>query len=124
MASHGFNGVGGIAPDGAQAWFVKSQGGSVTELEAVDGHWVRVRKHHNHGFCYPAAAVTESTHVWVANDPGGSGLVTELYTAGGVLVKVLKARSQNGRQARGCGYPVSRDSGQVTGGVDDPVIGP
>lgn len=92
-ASYGFNSVQGIPPDGTHVWFAKANGGSVTELDAVNGHLVKALKRHSYGFCYPAAVVTDSTHVWVVNDPGGGSLVTEMGAATGRLVKVLKGHN-------------------------------
>jgi hypothetical protein len=98
---HGLSAASAIAVDGAHVWVVSdplSGDGSVTELNASDGSWVRTLSGGRYGFRYPSAIAADGTHIWVANDPEtgdgeppqpGDGSVTELNASDGSWVRTL-----------------------------------
>jgi hypothetical protein len=100
-ASHELNGATATAVTGTSVWVVSSTAngeGSVTELSARDGRWIRTISGPRYGFRYPAAIAEGGSHIWVANDPQtgngqtpkpGDGSVTELNAADGSLVRTL-----------------------------------
>jgi len=61
--------------------------GTVTELNAGDGSWVRTVSGLKYGFDFPSAVAVSGGHVWVANYWGGS--VTELNASDGSWVRTL-----------------------------------
>jgi hypothetical protein len=92
-----------IAVDGAHLWVVNSApaadagtGGSVTELNASNGSWVRTVSGGRYGFDVPCAIAADGAHLWVTNcytaQTGGS--VTELDASDGSPVQTLS--SSNG----------------------------
>ena len=89
--SYGFGNPDAIAVDGGHVW-VASLGGSVTELNAANGSWVRTLSSGSYGFSSPEGIAVDGTHVWVTNLGGGAngnGSVTELNAANGRWVRTL-----------------------------------
>jgi hypothetical protein len=80
----GFNGAVAVSSDGTHVWVANSgANGSVTELDAATGAFVRVISGYGKA---PTGISSDGTHVWVANE--GSNSVTELDAATGALVRV------------------------------------
>jgi serine/threonine-protein kinase len=94
-ASYGFGNPDAIAVGAGHVW-VASLGGSVTELNAANGSWVRTLSGGSYGFSSPEGIATDGTHVWVTNLGGGAsgnGSVTELNAANGSWVRTLSGGS-------------------------------
>ena len=79
--SYGFSGPDAIAVDGTHVWVVNYDG-TVTELNASDGSWIRTVTCH----CSDSI-LTNGTHIWVANPE--SATVTELNADDGSQVRTL-----------------------------------
>jgi Protein kinase domain len=93
--SYGFGNPDAIAVGGGHVW-VASLGGSVTELNAANGSWVRTLSGGSYGFSSPEGIATDGTHVWVTNLAGGAnsnGSVTELNASSGSWVRTLSGGS-------------------------------
>lgn len=93
---YGFSRPAGIAFDGSHLWVTNigggSGGGSVTEVNASDGSWVRTLAGGSYGFSAPQGITFDGAHLWVTNAAGGStsvGSVTEVNSSDGSLVRTL-----------------------------------
>jgi hypothetical protein len=73
--SYGFNGPVAVAFDGRHIWVANYYGGSVTEVNASDGSWVRTLSGGSYGLNGPYGVAFDGSHIWVTNN-GNS--VTEL----------------------------------------------
>ena len=93
--SYAFNDPAAIASDDTHVWVaLNDHGKSVTELNASNGSLVQVLSAGSYAFNSPAAiAKSVGTHVWVGNNPTGSGSVTELNAGDGRWVRTLSAAS-------------------------------
>jgi hypothetical protein len=99
-SGHGMAGAVAFALDGGHVWAVSDGAhgaGSVLELNASDGSWIRTFP----GGRYPAGIAVAGGHIWVANDPQtgdgqtpkpGDGSVTELNADDGSRVRTLSGR--------------------------------
>jgi outer membrane protein assembly factor BamB len=90
--SYGFAGPTGIAVDGGHIWVSNAaasvaHGGSVTELDASTGRWMRTLSGGSYGFNRPNAIAVGDGDIWVASITGYS--VTELDASTGHWVRTL-----------------------------------
>ena len=83
----GFDNPDAIASDGTHVWVANAGNGTVSELNAVTGRYVRTVFGSKYDFRYPCAIGVAASHVFVANCQGDS--VTELDASSGALVAVL-----------------------------------
>ena len=97
--SYGFSYPHGIAFDGAHVWITNEAGNSVTEVNALDGSWVRTLSGGNYGFNLPYDIAFDGAHLWVTNAGGNS--VTEINAIDGSWVRTLSAANY------GFNYPYS-----------------
>jgi hypothetical protein len=91
-----------IAVDGSHVWVASETdrwGGSVTELDASDGRWVRTLAGPSYGIHSPTAIAADGAHLWVAN---GSGSVTELNASNGSWIQTLSEDTWIQSLLRGC----------------------
>lgn len=97
-ARYGFHYPAAIAFDGTHIWVAndpqtgdgqtpKPGDGTVTELNASDGSWVRTLSGPGYGFDFPSAIVVSGGDVWVANGLGTS--VTEVKASDGSVIRTL-----------------------------------
>jgi hypothetical protein len=91
-----------MAVDGPHVWVVSETdrwGGSVTELDASNGKWVRTLSGPSYGIHSPTAIAADGAHLWVAN---GSGSVTELDASDGSWIQTLSDGTWIQSLLRGC----------------------
>jgi DNA-binding beta-propeller fold protein YncE len=100
-ARHGIGGAAAVAVDGSHVWVASSTvngAGSVTELSARDGRWLRTIAGVQEGLRYPSGIAAAAAHIWITNDPQtgdgriprpGDGTVTELAASNGSLIRTL-----------------------------------
>jgi hypothetical protein len=104
LSGHGMGGAVDFAENGGRVWattYAAHGAGSVLELNASNGRWIRTFSGGRYGFRYPDAIAAGGGHIWVANDPQtgdgqtpkpGDGSVTELNAADGSWVRTLSGR--------------------------------
>jgi predicted nucleic acid-binding protein len=104
LSGHGMGGAVDLAENGGRVWaitYAAHGSGSVLELNASNGRWIRTFSGGRYGFRYPDAIAAGGGHIWVANDPQtgdgqtpkpGDGSVTELNAADGSWVRTLSGR--------------------------------
>ena len=105
LSGHGIGGAVDFAENGGRVWaitYAAHGAGSVLELNASNGRWIRTFLGGRYGVRYPGAIAAAGGHVWVANDPQagngqtpkpGDGSVTELNAADGSWVRTLSGCS-------------------------------
>jgi hypothetical protein len=108
LSGHGMGGAVDFAENGGRVWAITDTAdgaGSVLELNASNGRWIRTFSGGRYGFRYPDAIAAGGGHIWVANDPQtgngqtpkpGDGSVTELNASDGSWIRTLS----NGRWPR------------------------
>jgi predicted 2-oxoglutarate/Fe(II)-dependent dioxygenase YbiX len=70
--AYGFGSPVGVAFDGVHVW-VTSQSGTVTEINASDGSFVRTLSSASYGFNDPSGIAFDGSQLWIANYYGNSG---------------------------------------------------
>jgi len=91
---YGFSEPSGIALDRAHMWITNGSG-SVTEVNASDGSWIRTLSGSRYRFDIPWGIASDGTHVWILNfgDDTGDGSVTEVNASDGSWVRTLSDSS-------------------------------
>ncbi len=87
---YNFNEPDALAAAGGSIWVDNAggtNGGSVTQMSASDGTWVRTLAGGSYGFAYPGSITSDGTHLWVGNANGDS--VTEMNVTDGGWVRTL-----------------------------------
>jgi hypothetical protein len=104
LSGHSMGGAVAFAVNGGHVWAITDAAhgaGSVLELSASDGRWIRTLSGGRYGLHHPAAIAAGGGHIWVANDPQvgdgqtpkpGDGSVTELDASDGSWVRTLSGR--------------------------------
>jgi hypothetical protein len=104
-ATHGLEYALAAAVNGSHVWVINQApngDGSVSELNAANGSWIRTLSHERYGFRYPVAIAADGAHIWIANDPQsgdgrtpkpGDGSVTELKASDGSWIRTLSGGS-------------------------------
>lgn len=100
-ASHGLGGAAAVAVAGSHVWVASAASdgrGSVTELNASNGRWLRTISGDGYGLRYPSGIAADGRDIWITNEPQigdgktpkpGDGTVTELDSSTGRLVRIL-----------------------------------
>ena len=95
--ANGLNGSSGIAVGAGKVWVANANGDSVTELDATNGHVVRVIEAGPCGFDWPMGLASSGGDLWVANLYGNS--LTEIDESTGSVMRVVSGDGLNGPSA-------------------------
>ena len=99
--------------------------GTLTEINADNGRWIRSLSGPDYGFDHPGALTIENGSVWVANSwggPGDQGKITEMDGSSGKLIRTIAGPGYSLHQpsaitvAAGSVWIASRPEARTTAG--------
>lgn len=92
--ANGLNGSSGVAVGDGKVWITNALGNSISELNAITGHVVRVINGGTGSFDWPMGLIVNGADVWVTNLNGNS--LTEINESTGAVLRVISGNGLNG----------------------------